>query len=84
MSAGTKVATLNEILATRVKMEFQHRFDFAEFGYEDFHKAKIWCEENCRGIWNIESTHALYFQFDDDRDATMFMLKWSGRGKIKT
>ena len=84
MSAGTKIATLNEVLATRVKIEFRYRFDFAEFPYEAFHEAKRWCERNCQGIWHIESTHALYFQFDNDRDATMFMLKWSGHGKIRS
>lgn len=81
--AGTSVGTLNEILATRVKMEFQHRVDFAKYPYEEFHRAKQWCKDNCKGIWNIESTHALYFQFDNDTDAMMFMLKWSGKGEMK-
>lgn len=84
LSAGTKIATLNEVLATRSKMEFRYRFDFSEFDYKDFHAAKQWCEETCQGVWHIESTHALYFQFDNDRDAIMFMLKWSGCGKIKS
>jgi hypothetical protein len=80
---STSIGTLNDILATRVKMQFRHRVDFSKFGYEDFHKARQWCEENCCGVWHVESVHALYFQFDDDRDATMFMLKWSGCGEIK-
>lgn len=82
MLAKTKIGTLNEILATRAKMTFKHRVNFSQFGYEDFHEAKAWCEANCKGVWHVESTHALYFQFDDDRDATMFMLKWSGRGTM--
>jgi hypothetical protein len=83
MAQANKVASLNDILATRMKMSFKYRVDFSTFGYEDFHKAKEWCETNCEGIWHIESVHALYFQFDSERDVTMFMLKWSGKGKIK-
>lgn len=83
MVQANKVASLNDILATRMKMSFRYRVDFSEFGYEDFHKAKAWCESNCAGIWNVEQTHALYFQFDEELDATMFMLKWSGKGKLK-
>ena len=37
---------------------------------------KEWCETNCKGIWRNEQEHALYFQFSDDYDATMFMLRW--------
>jgi hypothetical protein len=37
---------------------------------------KQWCEDNCKSIWRCEHFHALYFQFENDYDATMFMLKW--------
>jgi hypothetical protein len=37
---------------------------------------KEWCEEKCEGLWRCESFHALYFQFEQERDATMFMLRW--------
>lgn len=76
--AGTRVGTLTEILATRVKMEFQHRVDFTPYNYPyDKHLEIIeWCKKNCQGVWRAETTLALYFQFDNDRDATMFMLRW--------
>jgi hypothetical protein len=38
---------------------------------------KEWCEANCKDIWRNEQVHAIYFQFADDYDATMFMLKWA-------
>jgi hypothetical protein len=37
-----------------------------------------WCFEKCTGLWRCEATHALYFQFEESRDATMFMLRWGG------
>jgi hypothetical protein len=73
---GTKIGTLNEILATRAKMIFPHRVDFDVIGYQMLPTMKQWCEDNCTSIWRCESFHALYFQFEDDRDAMMFMLKW--------
>ncbi len=35
-----------------------------------------WCNNNCTGLWRLEHVHALYFQFEEERDATMFMLRW--------
>ena len=84
LTSNTKIATLNDVLATRVKMDFRYRFNFEEFGYDALHNAERWCAENCQGVWHIERTHALYFQFDNEQDATMFMLKWSSHGKIKS
>ena len=37
---------------------------------------KQWCEQNCRGIWRSETYFALYWQFTDAQDATMFALRW--------
>jgi hypothetical protein len=73
----TKVATLNELLATRARAVFPYRVNFDKLGYENLPLMKSWCENNCKSIWRCESTHALYFQFEDDYDATMFMLRWS-------
>jgi hypothetical protein len=73
-----KTATLNEILATRSRAVFSHRINFQTVGYETLPKMKQWCEENCDDLWRCESTHALYFQFAEERDATMFMLRWGG------
>ena len=74
-----KTATINEILATRAKMKFAHRVNFETIGYTNLADMEKWCEENCDGIWRVEKIHALYFQFEEDRDAMMFMLKWGGR-----
>jgi len=73
-----KIATLNNILATRARATFSHRINFQEVGYETLPKMKEWCEENCTGLWRNEQVHAVYFQFEEDRDATMFMLRWGG------
>ena len=35
-----------------------------------------WCRENCSGIWRNHTIHALYWQFEQERDAMMFMLRW--------
>jgi hypothetical protein len=71
-----KIANINEILATRARATFSHRVNFDHVGYQMLPKMKQWCEDNCNDIWRAEHVHALYFQFADDRDATMFMLRW--------
>ena len=76
MIANTKISTLNELLATRARATFPHRINFDMIGYQTLPKMKIWCEDNCQGLWRCESFHALYFQFAEERDATMFMLRW--------
>jgi hypothetical protein len=73
-----KTATLNNILATRARATFSHRINFQTVGYETLPKMKEWCEANCTGLWRCETTHALYWQFEESRDATMFMLRWGG------
>ena len=78
MMAGTKVATLGELLATRARATFPYRINFDKMNYTTLPLMKQWCEDNCKSLWRCESYHALYFQFEDDYDATMFMLKWSG------
>ena len=70
------VTTLNEILATRAREVFPYRINFQTIGYETLPEMKQWCETNCKGIWRNEQVHAIYFQFSDDYDATMFMLRW--------
>lgn len=71
-----KIANVKEIMATRARATFSHRINFHEVGYLTMPKMKEWCEANCTGIWGYHSTHALYFQFSEERDATMFMLRW--------
>ena len=71
-----KIGSLNEILATRSRAIFPYRINFQSVGYETLPAMKQWCETNCKGIWRSEQVHTIYFQFSDDYDATMFMLKW--------
>jgi hypothetical protein len=73
-----KIASFNDILATRSRAVFSHRINFDNVGYETLPKMKEWCDTNCQGIWRCNVIHALYFQFELDTDATMFMLKWGG------
>ncbi len=73
-----KIASVSEILATRARATFSHRINFNDIKLNNIDKMKAWCEENCKDLWRCESHHALYFQFANDRDATMFMLRWGG------
>lgn len=69
-------ASINEILATRARATFSHRVNFDTIGYESMDQMRSWCEENCQGLWRLQHVHALYFQFEEERDAVMFMLRW--------
>lgn len=73
-----KLASLNQIMATRSRASFSYRINFDAVGYSTLPKMKEWCEDNCRGLWRSETHHAIYWQFEDDYDATMFMLRWGG------
>lgn len=74
--AKTKIGTLNDILASRSRSVFSHRINFDTVGYDNIPKMKEWCEQNCSSLWRCEIYYALYFQFEDEKDATMFMLRW--------
>lgn len=78
MQAKTKVGSLHDILASRTRMEFRYRVDFDEAPLQNLDEMTLWCKENCKGLWRREQYYAIYFQFDDDYDATMFMLRWGG------
>lgn len=78
MVAGTKVGSLSDILASRSRITYRYRVNFDNIPLENIDQMKVWCEKNCKGIWRAETFFALYFQFDDDNDATMFMLRWGG------
>jgi len=80
--AKTKVATLNELLATRARAVFPYRVNFNNITHNQIEEMAVWCINNCRGLWREEHHHALYFQFEDDYDAMMFMLKFGGRGNV--
>lgn len=76
LDKGLKVASVNEILATRARATFSYRINFLSIMVGNVDKMKAWCEENCQGLWRAETYHALYFQFAEERDVTMFMLRW--------
>ena len=80
--AGTKVATLSELLATRARAVFPHRVNFNQITVAQVEEMAVWCINNCRGLWREEHHHALYFQFENDYDAMMFMLKFGGRDNL--
>jgi hypothetical protein len=35
-----------------------------------------WCSKNCDGLWRCETIHAIYWQFELEQEAMMFMLRW--------
>jgi len=76
LDKGMKVASMNEILSTRSRATFIYRINFNSIQLGNVDKMKAWCEENCEGLWRSETYHALYFQFELERDAMMFMLRW--------
>jgi hypothetical protein len=78
LERGLRVGSVNEILATRSRATFSHRINFDTIGYKSLDLMREWCKDNCTGLWRLEHVHALYFQFENDRDATMFMLRWGG------
>jgi len=80
--AKTKVGSLNELLATRARAVFPYRVNFNQITVAQVEEMAVWCINNCQGLWREEHYHALYFQFADDYDAMMFMLKFGGRGNV--
>jgi len=69
-------ANIQEILVTRARTQFSHRINFDNIKLGNVALMCKWCEQNCTGLWREENYHALYFQFEESRDATMFMLRW--------
>jgi len=78
MIAGTRVGTIQEILATRAKISFPYRVNFNNITFDQINEMSEWCTKHCKEIWREEHFFALYFQFTDERDAIMFMLKFGG------
>ncbi len=80
--AKTKVGSLNEILGTRSRAVFPYRINFDQIQLAQITEMADWCTRNCKGLWREEHYYALYFQFENDYDAVMFMLKFGGRGNV--
>lgn len=72
-----KIATLDQIMATRVKQAWLYRVDVTVTN-EEMGKMKAWCETNASGKWRVNTQFIDYFQFEKDSDAMMFMLKFGG------
>lgn len=73
-----KSAYIQQILATRSRATFSYRINFNTIGYGNLGPMTEWCQKNCQGLWRSETQYNLYWQFELERDATMFMLRWSG------
>jgi hypothetical protein len=80
-----RIASVQEIMATRARATFSHRINFQTIGYDNLDQMREWCHRTCQGLWRCETHHALYWQFEEEQDATMFMLRWGGAegNKIK-
>ena len=76
METTLKIANVQDILATRARATYSHRINFANIQLGNVDKMNKWCEEYCQDLWRSETYHALYFQFAEERDSTMFMLRW--------
>ncbi len=76
--AKTKIATLEEILATRVKQQWMYRVDINANTHE-LKEMSDWCQTKTTGKWRYNERIVDYFQFENDSDAMMFMLKFGGR-----
>lgn len=71
-----KPLDLRSVLASRARNIYAYRINFDSIGYDNLDKMRAWCETNCEGLWDSHSRYALYFRFEQERDATMFMLRW--------
>ena len=80
--AKTKLGSINEVLSTRARAVFPYRVNFNQITVAQVEEMAVWCINNCKELWREEHYHALYFQFTDERDAMMFMLKFGGRGNV--
>lgn len=68
--------SLEEVLATRMRATFPYRINFQKVDYYNLEPMKDWLAKNCKGSYNFELVHAIYVQFVEEQDATMFMLRW--------
>jgi hypothetical protein len=71
-----KIASINQILGTRARAMFRHRINFGSLPQATVEQMNDWCKQNCTGLWHSHHIYSLYWQFEDEKDATMFMLKW--------
>ena len=76
METKSRTVSIQEILATRARATFSYRVNFDNLLRDNLEPMRQWCTEHCTGLWRCESYYALYFQFEEEKDATMFMLRW--------
>lgn len=72
-----RIASVREIMSTRARATYSHRVNFQTVGYTTVHDMNRWCEDHCSGLWRSETVHAVYWQFELERDALVFTLKWA-------
>jgi len=71
-----KISNIQEIMATRSRATFSHRISFEQISYTNIDPMRDWCSKNCDGLWRCETIHAIYWQFELEQEAMMFMLRW--------
>lgn len=68
---------LEQLLATRVRINFRYRVNLSPgTDYVKLKEIDEWCRTHCKGPWQSNDKFAVYYQFEDERDATLFTLKW--------
>lgn len=69
--------TLEQLLSTRQRAYYRHRVNITKnITNQQMQEMVVWCEENCNGLWKANNHFCNYFQFEDDKDALMFSLRW--------
>lgn len=69
-------SSLVNILASRARSKLSYRINFQEVDNSNIDQMNTWCSNNCNGIWDYHIRYALYWRFEEEADATMFMLRW--------
>jgi hypothetical protein len=72
------IASINDILCSRERIRFRYRINITPTSDAQYNSVVDWCQEHCTDVWRSTNYHmyATYFQFDDEKDVTMFMLRW--------
>jgi hypothetical protein len=69
-----EIPSLREILSTRSR-EFPHKVKLTNLEI-DRKEINDWCMLNCIYLYKNYSYNPKSWEFSDDRDATLFILKW--------
>lgn len=72
--------SIEQILATRARTSFSYKITFEQVLLTNIPQMEDWCREYCQDLWRNHTFYMIYglcWQFSDEKDATMFMLRWS-------